>query len=294
MIDDNPPDWHHATCSPNIVTGVANSESVSAAVCPIAGQQGTEAATPAIDYSNEVTGTSGVPSTGDWNLDGIRSIAAATNISGKSIADQLVARGKSWKSYQEDLPASGADGVNVGDGLWSNLDKATLVNFATDFTALGLSPAPSIVGLYAAKHNPFVYFQSVQSGQDSRNSLRNVVAFDGMRGLYADLATGNVPNYSLIAPNQCNDQHGRGNAGPFCLYDSNNQGTLVGLNPAAMAQGDREVHNLVEAIHSSSVWHQGHTAIVIVWDENDYSVGIPNQAAAIVDTNYGATGVKCL
>ena len=61
-----------------------------------------------------------------------------------------------------------------------------------------------------------------------------------------------------------------------------------------MAQGDREVHTLVEAIHSSSVWHQGHTAIVIVWDENDYSVGIPNQAAAIVDTNYGATGVKCL
>ena len=221
MIDDNPPDWHNATCPPNIVTGVANSESVSAAVCPIAGQQGTEAATPAIDYSNEVTGTSGVPSTGDWNLDGIRSIAAATNISGKSIADQLVARAKSWKSYEEDLPASGADGVNVGDGLWSNLDKATLANFATDFTALGLSPAPSIVGLYAAKHNPFVYFQSVQSGQDSRNSLRNVVAFDGMRGLYADLATGNVPNYSFIAPNHRNDQHGRGNAGPFCLYDAN-------------------------------------------------------------------------
>jgi hypothetical protein len=147
------------------------------------------------------------------------------------------------------------------------------------------------VGLYAAKHDPFVYFQSVQSGANPRSSLANVVGFDGDHGLYADLATGSVPNFAFVAPNQCNDQHGRGNAGPFCQYDPNDQGTLAGLNPALMQQGDTELQNLVNAIHRSPVWQQGRTAIVVIWDENDYSVGIPNQVAAVVDTNYARGGV---
>ena len=57
-----------------------------------------------------------------------------------------------------------------------------------------------IVLLYAAKHNPFVYFRSVQEGRDPRNSLANVVGFDGPNGLYQDLGSGNVPDFALIAP----------------------------------------------------------------------------------------------
>jgi phospholipase C len=285
VLDDNSPDWHDQTCMPNLATGVVNFESVPTSICPIAGV-GTEAPTPAIDYTNETTGTPGVPSTGDWNLDGVKSIAALTNVSGITIADQLAAVGKSWKSYQQDLPLSGADGVNVADGAWSNLSDLSSVTIAA------VTPAPSIVGLYAAKHDPFVYFQSVQSGVNPRSSLANVVPFDGDHGLWADLAKGDVPHYSFIAPNQCNDQHGRGNAGPFCAYDPNDQGTLAGLNPALMQQGDTALHDIVKAIHESPVWQSGHTAIVVIWDENDYSVGIPNTVAAVVDTNYAPNGKR--
>ena len=31
------------------------------------------------------------------------------------------------------------------------------------------------------------------------------------------------------------------------------------------------IGRLVRAIHASPVWHEGRSAIVIVWDENDYS-----------------------
>lgn len=281
VLDDNSPDWHNRQCASNLRTAITSNESVSTPICPIAGV-GTDAATPAIDYTNETTGTPGVPGTGAWNIDGVKSIPAATNIVGKTIADQLVANGRTWKSYQEDLPATGADGVNVADGLWSNLSDLSAV------TIPGIAPA--IVGLYAAKHDPFVYFENVQAGNDPRNSLKNVVPFDTDHGLYADLATGEVPTYSFIAPNQCNDQHGRSNAGPFCAYDPNDVGTLAGLNPALMAQGDKEIANLVQAIHASPVWHSGNSAIIVIWDENDYSVGISNKVAAIVDTNYGSGG----
>lgn len=40
------------------------------------------------------------------------------------------------------------------------------------------------------------------------------------------------------------------------------------------------------------MWRDGRTAIVVVWDENDYSVGIINKVTAIVDTNYGSAGRK--
>src|SRR5438477_2183248 len=50
VLDDNGPDWHNASCLPNIATGVPNLESTSTAICPITGS-GTEAATPALDCS---------------------------------------------------------------------------------------------------------------------------------------------------------------------------------------------------------------------------------------------------
>ncbi len=285
VLSDNNPDWHSTSCTPNLASGVANTDTpASPSICPIQGS-GTDAATPAQDSTNE---TQGPPP--ENNIDGIKSIPAASNILGKTIADQLVAHGKSWKSYQENLPLSGADRVNSSDGFFSNL---------TDFSKIQpvLNPpltSSGIVSLYASKHNPFVYFRSVQEGHDPDNSLRNVVGFDGPHGLYADLSSGELPSFAFIAPNQCNDQHGRGNAGPFCNYDPNDNGTQTGLNPALIYMGDVSVQRLVTAIKKSPAWREGQkSAIVVVWDENDYSLAPnANQVMLIVDTNYGVHGVQ--
>jgi phospholipase C len=210
------------------------------------------------------------------------SIPAATNISGKTIGDQLAAARLSWKSYQESLPLAGAANVTYSDGILT--DK-------TDFSALGLSSG-DLVLLYAAKHNPFVYFKSVQQGS-ANNSLANVVGFDGPGGLYADLRTGRVPAFSFIVPNQCNDQHGRGNAGATCAFDPQTNGSQSGLNPALIYRGDVTVQAIVAAIKSSSVWTKGgDNAIIVMWDENDYSTAPNvNTVLVIVDTSYGVHGV---
>jgi len=102
-----------------------------------------------------------------------------------------------------------------------------------------------------------------------------------------------VPNFSFIAPNQCTDQHGRANGGTQCDFDPNDNGTLVGLNPALMYIGDLTLRNIVKTIHRSPAWHDGRNAIVVLWDEDDYSVApTTNKVLLIVDTNYGAHGVK--
>ena len=285
---DNSPDWHNASCTANLASGIASTDNPpSPNVCPISGV-GTDAATPAIDCTNEVQCAQG-SNDGENNIDGKRSIAADSNIVGKTIADQLVAAGLSWKSYQESLPLAGPDVVADSDGVYTD---------TTDFTKIKpiLNPPltqADLVFLYAVKHNPFVYFANVQGGENPRNSYRNVAAFDGKGGLYANLGSGDVPNYSFIAPNQCNDQHGRGNAGAFCQFDPNDDGMQDGLNPALIYAGDVAVDRIVNAIHKSPAWNKGRNAIVLLWDEDDYSVAPTiNKVVFVVDTNYGFHGLQ--
>ncbi len=242
-------------------------------VCPIDGT-GTDAATPAVDYTNEASSPNGIN-----NIDGHFSIPAAKNTVGKTIADQLAAAGLTWKSYQESLPPAGADKVNYSDGFFSNLLNPTTVM---------PKETQGVIKQYAAKHNPFVYFRSTQE-----SGLNHVVGFAGAHGLFEDLGTGHVPAFSFIAPNQCNDQHGRGNAGPLCDFDPSSDGTQNGLNPGLIYQGDLTVRNLIKSIKTSPAWEEGRNAIVLVWDENDYSnAPNTNQVVLIVDTNYGVHGVK--
>jgi phosphatidylinositol-3-phosphatase len=266
---DNAPDWHNHACTPNLFDGSTNDDSTSNAICPIYGG-GTDSATPAIDNSGlECSG----PCT---DIDGVLGFAAAPNTSGKTIADQLHDAGLSWKSYQESLPPTGADNVTYSDG------------FFTDLTVPPAVPG-GLLKAYAAKHNPFVYFRSVQEA--IKNGAKNIAGFEGQGGLFEDLISGNVPALSFIAPNQCNDQHGRGNGGSQCAFDFSNDGTQNGLNPALIYVGDLTLRNIIKSIHASRAWHSGQNAIVVVWDENDYSVSpVVNQVLATVETNYGPGG----
>jgi hypothetical protein len=280
---DNAPDWHNANCTPNIVGLYTTTDFPSSPnVCPIAGI-GTDAATPAIDLTNECPNPSVTDPCppGLINIDG-SSIAAAGTV-GKSIGDQLAEHGGRWKSYQESLPAAGADGIAYSDG------------FFTDLSVIpdSLGGPNAFVKLYAAKHNPLVYFASVQEGHDPNNSLANVVGFEGEGGLYHDLSSGRLPSLSFISPNQCTDQHGRGNGGAQCAFDPVTDGSQAGLNPALIYVGDLTLKTIVAAIHKSPAWSEGRNAIVVVWDENDYSfVPNANKVLVVVDTNYGVHGVK--
>lgn len=293
-LSDQYPNWHNTTCTPNIAPGqVTSTDNPSTGlVCPIAGSKGTDAAIPALDTSmNE---TSAPPLT---NINGTLSIPASTNIDGITIANQLVAAHKSWKSYQEGLPLQGADGVNYSDGFYIvGGNNAQGVNVTSDFAGLSTAGNPvsssNVVALYAVKHNPFAYFADVQDGKNPALSLKRTVSFEGQQGLFADLKAGTVPDLAFIAPNQCNDQHGRGNGTAFCNYDADDNGTQTGLNPSLILQGDQALQRIVTAIKASPVWHESKSAIVILWDENDYSTSTTNQVVTIVDTNYGPHKVQ--
>lgn len=181
-------------------------------------------------------------------------------INSPSIVDQLNAKGLTWKSYQENLPSTGSN--------WANS------------TADG-TPTGAVDKLYAVKHNPFAYFATVQNDPTQRD---NMVGFNQ---LTTDLANGTVPNFSFIAPNQCNDMHGDPAGG--CAY-----GDTVAVDPAEQAlltAGDNEVKTLVQDITSSSTWSQGNNVIYVLWDENDYGPE-SNKVPLIAITNNGPYGLR--
>jgi phospholipase C len=156
----------------------------------------------------------------------------------RTLMDQLQAHGLTWKAYMESLPEPGSLAVR-----WPSADKP-------------VAGVPQ--QLYAAKHNGFVNFRAVQQDPARRTKI---VDFDA---LYRDLASGAMPNYAHVVPNQCNDMHGR-DEGPDVPADcrkSNVQGLI--------ARGDRVIGELVTRIMASALWQSpDNSAIVITFDEND-------------------------
>jgi hypothetical protein len=196
---------------------------------------------------------------------GTEDSSSTPNISGKTIAEQLENKKLSWKNYEQGLPLTGADGVNFSDGFYSNLTDFT--NILPDPSTTNADMLAYVSPLYAVKHNPFVYFKNGQQPEH----LQKIAGFEGPAGLYADLRANDVANFSFIVPNQCNDQHGVSGE-PYCGYD-----------PSLIERGDKTVEQIVAAIKASKVWKQGNNAIVLTWDEDDYSAS--NQILVVVDTN---------
>jgi len=93
----------------------------------------------------------------------------STIVTVDNVVRRLLAAGKTWKSYAEDLPSVGYIGADVGG--------------------------------YARKHNTFALLSDVANDSIQR---RNLVPFTQFA---TDLANGTLPQYSNIVPNLCNDAH---------------------------------------------------------------------------------------
>jgi acid phosphatase len=90
-------------------------------------------------------------------------------IADDNLAREIIAAGKTWKSYPESLPSAGYLGGRVGD--------------------------------YVKDHNPFAYFTDV-----TNNSAQaaNIVPFTQFT---SDMAQGTLPSFSFVVPNMRDNAH---------------------------------------------------------------------------------------
>jgi hypothetical protein len=128
------------------------------------------------------------------------------------LVDQLEMAGLTWKSYQESM--------GEACGLKSH-------------------------GLYAAKHDPFVYFSDVNGfdGTSFHATGRCAEHIVDYSQLDADIAAGTVPSYAFITPNMINDMH---------------DGTV--------ADGDAWLSREVAKIQATDAYKNG-GVLFLTWDE---------------------------
>ena len=100
---------------------------------------------------------------------GVTSDCTDCFVNAPSLPDRLEAAGKTWKGYMEGMPSP---------------------------CFIGSS------GLYAQKHNPFIYFDPIRT--DPSRCAR-IVPYSSLATDFASPAT--APNFAFVTPNLCNDGH---------------------------------------------------------------------------------------
>jgi phospholipase C len=129
------------------------------------------------------------------------------------IVNYLGRVGRTWKSYQENLPGS--------CGIMSS-------------------------GQYAAKHNPFVFFQDVVGSYSSPSAFCTSHIVD-YSNLTTDLANNNLADYIEITPNLCDDGHDCANASVETFLQS----------------------STIQAVFNYVLKASNHAILVIDWDEGE-------------------------
>ena len=151
-----------------------------------------------------------------------------------NLVRELLAAGKSWKSYAESLPAIGYTG---GDEY-----------------------------PYLERHNPFSYFSDVRNSSVQRENLVPFTQFA------ADLGNNQLPDFSYIVPNAEHDAHDCPDGGSSCAdslklstadnWLKNNLGPL--LSSPAFQKDGLLVIVFDEAAASDSSHGGGHVAMLVV------------------------------
>lgn len=139
---------------------------------------------------------------------------------GPSIFSQVDAHGLSWRGYAESMPV----------------------------------PCDTVTsGLYAARHNPAVYYLSIRAACAHDDVAMGPI---GSGPLHAALYSDHLANFVFVTPNICDDAHS-----------------------CPISTGDAWMERFLSMVFASPTYRLGHLAVFVTWDEGTTA---SNQVATIV------------
>jgi hypothetical protein len=155
----------------------------------------------------------------------------------KTVADQLSAKGLTWKGYMEDMGNTPAEGTTCRHPALGQQDHTQTAEAGDQ---------------YAARHNPFVYFHSII---DSPSCAQNDVPLDRAP---ADLRSASTTgNFTFITPDLCSDGHDE---------------PCVDGRPGGLVSADAFLREWIPRIQASPAYRQG-GMIVVAFDEAEAGPG---------------------
>jgi hypothetical protein len=162
-------------------------------------------------------------------------------------------------TFTSDADASHSNSTNSTEHLVTQLHAAGLEWIAyQEGMTTGTCPVSSISSAkYAAKHDPFVFFQDVSGSTPSSSNAYCAAHHKPYSSFVADLAGGTMPAYVFITPNLCNDMHGA----TGCPSGSN------------ITTGDTWLSNELPRILTYANAHD--SVVYLIWDEGSNNQTIP-------------------
>ncbi|MEA2819037.1 MAG: phosphatidylinositol-3-phosphatase [Bradyrhizobium sp.] len=116
-------------------------------------------------------------------------------------------------------------------------------------------------GFYAAKHNPFVFFEDVSGNPPDRKNQFCIDHHKPYSEFAADLAAGRLANYVFITPNLCHDMHGNKN----CSKDAKPVNRIKAGDDWLKA----ELPRIIKWVNDNA------GVIFIIWDEGHKKQKLP-------------------
>lgn len=116
-------------------------------------------------------------------------------------------------------------------------------------------------GFYAAKHNPFVFFQDVSGTTPSSGNTNCIAHHKEIASLTADLKNSTVAQFNFVTPNLCHDMHGDANC------------TQANTDSANIKAGDDWLQANLQPMIDYALAHDGY--VFVTWDEGNSTNLIP-------------------
>jgi hypothetical protein len=185
----------------------------------------------------------------------------------------LMAAGKTWRSYQEDINLAGSGNRKTDTPLPRQQWTVPLTNLSGTSSTYSNAYNGSHQYDYAAKHNPMLFFSDTNGGNDASPANPMAQHYAPLQQLETDLKNNAVAHYNWITPNQFNDMH-TALAGDFSY-----NGVTYGADPALsgakkIAQGDNFLSRIIPMIMASRAYRDD--GAIIIWMDESMPDGIGN------------------
>jgi phosphatidylinositol-3-phosphatase len=193
----------------------------------------------------------------------------------------MAAKGETWRSYQEDTDLVNTNGNNIngdhgaGVGLTNTVvptsqNEVPLTSFSGTSATYTNPYNGSHQYNYAAKHNPEVFFQSTNGGNDPTPANPQSQNYAPLQQLQTDLTDNTVARFNWITPDQFNDMHSALNTD----FTYAGQTFAAGTDQEAVALGDNFLSIIVPEIEASQAFKNN--GMIVIWNdetEGDEDVG---------------------
>jgi hypothetical protein len=180
----------------------------------------------------------------------------------QNIATQLEGNGWTWKGYMQDMANSAPAQPSSCRHPDPNSQDKTQNATATD--------------QYAARHNPFVYFESIT---DFPTCQANDVDLTQLSNDLQSEST--TANYSFISPDLCNDGHD----------GAGTPGSCADGGPGGMVEANSFLQEWVPRITSSPAF-QDNGLLLVTFDEAEGGSGLTGDASACCNEQPGPNTIN--